>query len=146
MAPAHGTVAGVEQSECRWRLAAEPVATLVTIDERANPHAVPVCFAVLGTDRLVTAVDHKPKRTTALRRLDHVRTHPEVCVLAHHYEDDWGALWWVRVDGDAAVVDEPGDDLVAPLAAKYPAYTARPPAGPAIVVTIRRWSGWSARG
>ena len=135
----------MDAAEGRRRLASAPVATLVTIDERANPHAVPVCFALLGGDRLVTAVDHKPKRTTALRRLDHVRANPAVCVLAHHYEDDWGALWWVRVDGGAVVVDEPGDDLIAPLAAKYPPYAERPPTGPAIVVTIRRWSGWSAR-
>jgi PPOX class probable F420-dependent enzyme len=118
---------------------------LVTIDERANPHAVPVCFAVVGDDRVVSAVDHKPKRTTALRRLVNVRAHPAVCVLAHHYEDDWGALWWVRADGEAVVVDEADPELVAPLVSKYPAYAERPPAGPAIVVTVRRWSGWSAR-
>jgi PPOX class probable F420-dependent enzyme len=136
----------MERSECRRRLTAAPVATLVTIDEHASPHAVPVCFAVIDDEHLVTAVDHKPKRTTALRRLDNVRAHPEACVLVHHYEEDWGALWWVRADGDAVVVDEPGDDLVGPLVAKYPAYADRPPAGPAIVVTIRRWSGWSAQG
>ena len=135
----------MDRAECRWRLAAAPVATLVTIDERANPHAVPVCFAVVGDDRVVSAVDHKPKRTTALRRLVNVRAHPAVCVLAHHYEDDWGALWWVRADGEAVVVDEADPELVAPLVSKYPAYAERPPAGPAIVVTVRRWSGWSAR-
>ena len=60
-------------------------------------------------------------------------------------EDDWGALWWVRADGEAVVVDEADPELVAPLVSKYPAYAERPPAGPAIVVTVRRWSGWSAR-
>ena len=131
----------------RRRLAEARVATLGTVDLEGRPHVVPVCFAWTGDDRLVTAVDHKPKRTTALARLAHVRAHPAVTLLVHHYEDDWDALWWVRVDGTATVVDDPGapTGLLAPLVAKYPAYAERPPAGPAIVVTVERWRGWSAR-
>ena len=125
-------------------LSSARVGRLATVGDNGAVHLVPFCFAVV-TGLIVSAVDHKPKRTGALRRLDNVRAHPAVCALAHHYEDDWDALWWVRVDGDAVVVDEPAEDLVAPLAAKYPAYAERPPSGPAIVVTIRRWSGWSAR-
>ena len=30
------------------------------------------------------------------------------------------------------------------LAAKYPPYRAARPAGPVVIVTPRRWSGWSA--
>jgi PPOX class probable F420-dependent enzyme len=126
-------------------LGSAPVAILATLDDRGRPHLVPVCFALLAEDRVVTAVDHKPKRTTALRRLDHVRARPAVSVLAHHYEDDWAALWWVRADGTGTVVEQPGADLLAPLAVKYRAYAEQPPAGPAIVVTIERWSGWAAR-
>jgi PPOX class probable F420-dependent enzyme len=98
-------------------------------------------------DRLVTAVDHKPKRTTALARLAHVRAHPAVSVLVDEYRDDWDALWWVRVDGTATVLDDVTTEpaLLGPLVAKYAAYVESPPAGPAIVVTVQRWQGWSAR-
>lgn len=130
----------------RHRLAEARVATLGTVDGDGHPHLVPICFALTG-DRLVTAVDHKPKRTTELARLAHVRAHPAVSVLVDHYTDDWDTLWWVRADGPATVVDdlttEPG--LIGPLVAKYAAYTEVPPAGAAIVVTVQRWQGWSAR-
>src|SRR6266852_360954 len=125
----------------RHRLAEARVATLGTVDGDGRPHLVPVCFAWTGDDRLVTAVDHKPKRTPALARLAHVRANPAVTLLVHHYEEDWDALWWVRVDGTAVVIDDPTEpaDLLALLVAKYPAYATRPPAGPAIVVTVERW-------
>jgi len=129
----------------RRRLADAPVATLATLDGEGRPHLVPVCFASLPDGRIVTAVDHKPKTTTELRRLEHVRADPSVSLLVHHYEEDWDALWWVRVDGSAVVVDPVGADLVAALAAKYDPYVEQPPAGPAIVVTADRWRGWSAR-
>ncbi|HEV3452461.1 MAG TPA: TIGR03668 family PPOX class F420-dependent oxidoreductase [Acidimicrobiia bacterium] len=134
----------MEPALMRSRLEAAPVAILATTDDRGHAHLVPVCFALLADDRLVTAVDHKPKRTSALRRLDHVRARPAVSLLAHHYEDDWAALWWVRADGAAVVVDHPDADLLAPLTAKYRPYAERPPLGPAIVVTIERWTGWAA--
>jgi PPOX class probable F420-dependent enzyme len=131
----------------RDRLADARVATLATVDRLGRPHLVPICFAWTRDDRLVTAVDHKPKRTTALTRLEHVRANPAVSVLVHHYEENWDALWWVRVDGVAVVVDDttsqPG--LLEPLIVKYSAYAEQPPAGPAIVVTVERWRGWSAR-
>lgn len=131
----------------RRRLVEARVATLGTVDGDGHPHLVPICFALTGEDRLVTAVDHKPKRTTALARLAHVRAHPRVSVLVDHYTDDWDTLWWVRVDGPATVVDDVTAEagLVAPLVAKYPAYAEVPPAGAAIVVTLQRWQGWSAR-
>jgi PPOX class probable F420-dependent enzyme len=128
----------------RHRLAEARVATLGTVDGEGRPHLVPICFAWAAGDRLVTAVDHKPKRTSALARLAHVRAHPAVSVLVDHYSDDWDTLWWVRVDGTATVVDADAD-LVAPLVAKYAPYSEVAPAGPVIVVTVQRWQGWSAR-
>lgn len=130
----------------RARLAGARVATLATLDGQGRPHLVPVCFARLDDDRIVSVVDDKPKRTPALRRLEHIRAHPEVCLLAQHYEEDWSALWWVRVDGTAQVLDAADPGMLAALAAKYDPYAARPPAGSAIVVTPTRWRGWSAAG
>ena len=129
----------------RRRVAEARVATLGTVDADGHPHVVPVCFASLPDGRIVSAVDHKPKRTTALRRLDHVRANPAVSLLAHHYDDEWERLWWVRVDGTARVVDPVPPDGVAALAAKYVQYAEQPPAGAALVVTVTSWHGWSAR-
>jgi PPOX class probable F420-dependent enzyme len=68
------------------------VARLATADTGGRPHVVPIVFAVEG-DLVWTAVDHKPKRTRALRRLENVRANPRVSLLADHYEEDWSALW-----------------------------------------------------
>ena len=106
---------------------------------------VPITFAVQG-DLLVTAVDHKTKTTTRLRRLANIATHPEVTVLVDHYEDDWDRLWWVRLRGQARVVaDGPDfDQAIARLAAKYDQYRSQRPTGPAILVSIEAVSGWEA--
>lgn len=126
-----------------------PVARLATVSPEGAPHLVPVVFAVDGDldDGVVyTAVDAKPKSTPRLRRLANIHGNPRVCVLADHYADDWTQLWWVRVDGIAAVHHD-GDALATGyrlLRAKYSQYQAVPLDGPVIAVTVRRWSSWHA--
>jgi len=122
------------------------VARLATAGADGRPHVVPIVFACAG-DVLWTAVDDKPKRTRALRRLANVRANPRVAALVDHYEDDWQELWWARADGIARIVDAAaaGEGLAA-LAARYPAYREAPPAGPVLEIAVERWSGWSARG
>ena len=93
-------------------------------------------------DVLHSAVDHKPKTTAKLRRLDDIAVHPDVTVLVDHYDDDWSKLWWVRVRGRATVVDEP-EPARRLLAAKYAPYRERPPAGPFIRVQLVEWRWWS---
>lgn len=119
------------------------VARLATVDPEGRPHLVPVTFAVQN-QRVVTAVDHKPKRSTDLRRLRNIRTNPHVSLLADHYEDDWTRLWWSRADGRAEVAEDGPDRTAAldALAAKYPQYRDRRPAGPVILVEVTHWSGW----
>ncbi len=107
---------------------------------------MPITFAVVG-QAIVHAVDHKPKRTRALRRLDNIAANPAVSVLADHYDEDWDALWWVRADGRARVVkagSEMGTAAIAALVERYAPYRATPPVGPVIVVAVERWSGWVA--
>jgi PPOX class probable F420-dependent enzyme len=125
-----------------------PVARLATVRADGSPHAVPICFALIGDDTIVSAVDHKPKRTDALVRLDNVRTTPAVSVLADHYDDDWSQLWWVRADGAARVVDEGPDRAAAidALALRYAQYVGSRPTGAVLVVEVSRWSGWRATG
>ena len=129
----------------RERAAAAPVARLATVDAEGRPHLVPCCFALEG-DVAYSVVDHKPKRSTALRRLDNIRANPSVCLLVDHYEDDWSALWWVRLDGRARVVTEgpEHEQAIALLCAKYPQYRATPPSGTVVVIDVtasRTWSG-----
>jgi PPOX class probable F420-dependent enzyme len=136
----------VEADEARALFASAPVARLATVHADGLPHLVPITFALDG-DTVVSAVDHKPKRTTRLRRLANIEANPHVAVLADSYEDDWSRLWWVRGDGVARVLERGGEDherAVESLTARYPQYAERPPAGPAIAIRISRWSGWRA--
>jgi PPOX class probable F420-dependent enzyme len=137
----------VTAEEARRLFATARVARLATVGPGGAPHLVPMVFA-LDADTVFSAVDAKPKRTTKLRRLDHVRADPRVTLLADHYEDDWTALWWVRADGRGRVID-PGEPdaqhAVARLAARYEQYAATPPAGPVLAIDVERWTGWRAR-
>jgi PPOX class probable F420-dependent enzyme len=136
----------VDAGEARALFASARVARLATIDAADRPHLVPITFALDG-DEIVSVVDHKPKRTTRLRRLANIEGNPRVAVLADHYEDDWSRLWWVRGDGLARIV-EPGAEeherAAAALAARYRQYVERRPDGPVIAIRISRWSGWRA--
>jgi PPOX class probable F420-dependent enzyme len=106
-----------------------------------------VTFVLL--DGLVcSAVDEvKPKRSTRLARLADVERDPRVGLVVDHYADDWSTLWWVRVDGTAAVhrSGHLHDRALAALVGKYRPYAATPPGGPVLVVTPTRWAGWAAR-
>jgi PPOX class probable F420-dependent enzyme len=127
----------------RELFAAARVAALATLDGDGRPQLVPICFALDG-DRIVSVVDSKPKRTTELARLRNVRADPRVSVLAHHYEDDWSALWWVRIRGSGRVIEDgpEHDDAVALLEGKYPQYCAEPPTGPVLEISIEEISSW----
>jgi hypothetical protein len=65
-----------------------------------------------------------------------------VCLLADVYDDDWTRLWWVRADGTATVRATDADAVDA-LAARYPAYVERRPAGPVVSIEVDTWTGWS---
>lgn len=134
----------LSEEEARARFAAARVARLATTGSDAQPHVVPITFAVEG-DRIYTAVDHKPKTTPNLRRLRNITENPRVALLADHYAEDWATLWWVRVDGRASIV---ADDRMAQrhldtLAERYEQYRHARPDGPVIVIDAERWTGWS---
>ncbi|MEV7968292.1 TIGR03668 family PPOX class F420-dependent oxidoreductase [Sphaerisporangium sp. NPDC088356] len=136
---------GDDQARARMRDAR--VARLGTVGEDGAPHLVPVTFSLDG-DRIVTAVDHKPKSTTNLRRLRNIQANPKVCVLVDHYDDDWTRLWWVRADGVATIVerDEERLPVLASLVAKYPQYADHVPEGPVILIEVTRYTTWSYSG
>lgn len=136
------------EAEVRRRLAGARVAYLGTVTGDGAPHLVPVTFELTGAS-VVIAVDHKPKRSTALARLRNIAANDRVSVLAEHYDDaDWAALWWARADGRARVLtgDPERAEPVRRLCAKYPQYRAEPPAGPVIWIDVARWTGWAYTG
>jgi len=131
--------------QMRRRVEAARVASLATVSADGRPHLVPICFALSG-EVAYFAVDHKPKRSQRLRRIANLRATGVASILVDAYDEDWSALWWVRLDGRGRVVDDPDEKAaaLAALAAKYPQYAERPPGGPVVAVEITAWSGWSA--
>ena len=121
------------------------VARLATIDPDGSPNLVPFCFALVG-DTLYSAVDAKPKERPNLQRLANIDRDPRVAVLVDRYDEDWTAVWWVRVRGQARVLDDDGERErgLSALTQKYPQYVDEPPSGPVIAIAARSWRGWSA--
>ena len=132
--------------EARARFAEARVAVLGTIGPERAPHLVPVVFAMDG-ERIHLAVDSKPKRDGELARVANLRRDPRCALLVHGYDEDWARLWWARADGRATVVDD-GPALERTfvlLRDRYPQYSdGSRVIGPAMVVEVTRWSGWSA--
>lgn len=134
------------QQELRRRVGAAPVARLATVRPDGSPRLVPITFALLG-GLLCFAVDEvKPKRNARLARLGDIARDPRVTLLVDHYDADWTTLWWVRIDGTAAahVDGTTRERALDELAGKYPPYAAARPAGPVVIVTPGRWTGWAA--
>ncbi|HTE60883.1 MAG TPA: TIGR03668 family PPOX class F420-dependent oxidoreductase [Solirubrobacteraceae bacterium] len=138
----------MNEARARELLGGARVARLGTIAPDGRPRLVPICFALAG-DVIYHAVDHKPKATRRLARLADLAADPRATVLADHYEEDWSALWWVRAEGRARVLEVVGDPEAARaldlLAGRYPQYRARRPAGPVIALDLERITGWAAR-
>lgn len=137
----------MDREECRRRFGEAAHAYLATVrSEEPAPHLVPVTFALSG-DEIAVAVDHKPKRTTALQRLRNIEANPLVTFLADHYSPDWSQLWWVRADAHARVVHDGAAHrkAIAHLCRRYSQYRLAPPTGPVIVATVTAWRGWAAQ-
>lgn len=133
----------LEPADARDRFRAAAVARLATVNESGVPHLVPVTFAV-ADDAVCWAIDHKPKSHTDLQRLRNIAVNPAVSFLADHYDENWAALWWVRADGAARILDTPDPKWITLLTNKYRQYRETPPAGPMVLTEVTRWSGWAA--
>jgi len=122
------------------------VGRLATVSGPGRPHVVPVCFALLE-EVVYTAVDHKPKTTSRLRRITDIEATGSACLLVDVYDEDWSNLWWVRLDGRGRVVTDRAEiePAIGALVVKYTQYRQRPPAGPVLALDITRWTSWSAR-
>lgn len=133
----------MDRPEALSRLAVARVGHLATTRPNGDPHIVPATFAIDGV-RIVTAIDHKPKRTGMLQRLSNIQANPVASFLVDQYSEDWTALWWVRVDGHATI-HESGNAWssgVSTLSNKYHQYQEQRPSGPIISIAIDRVRFW----
>jgi PPOX class probable F420-dependent enzyme len=142
-------VAPLDRQAPAWAaelLAAARVGRLATVGRDGRPLVVPVCFVLDGT-RLYSAVDAKPKRTRALRRLRNVTENPRVSLVVDEYDEDWTRLRYVIVEGHADILTEGAEfsRAIDLLVAKYPQYrTLALPrdTGAVIRVTPERFLAW----
>jgi PPOX class probable F420-dependent enzyme len=137
----------MDDDETRRRVETARVARLATRDVEGRLHVVPICF-VLDGEMLYSAVDAKPKRSRALRRLENVRADPDVAVLVDEYSEDWSALWWVRLRGRGRLLGggEERARAVELLRHKYAQYAKQSLDWPVLAIEIDEWRGWSAGG
>jgi PPOX class probable F420-dependent enzyme len=129
-------------------------AVLTTISPDGRPRPVPICF-VLDPRRpvLYTPLDEKPKSTDdplRLARVTDILADPRVVVLVDRWDEDWDHLAWVRILGEASVLQpdaDPGEhaDVVAALRAKYPQYASHDlESRPIIRIAIHHTTSWGA--
>jgi PPOX class probable F420-dependent enzyme len=148
MAVAVDSLTQMERERAVELVEAARVARLATVTADQRVDLVPITYAV-DDGRIVTAIDHKPKSTARLKRLDNIRGNPEVSLLLDEYDDaDWSQLWWVRLRGVAHIVEqgELYERSIKALVAKYPQYQTVTPTGPVIVIEVIRWQWWSGEG
>jgi PPOX class probable F420-dependent enzyme len=127
----------------------QPVAHLATADRLAEPHVVPVCFALAEATLYITA-DEKPKRAGAtLKRFRNITENPQVAVTIDRYAEDWSRLGWVMLRGRADILRDghEHDAAQALLRVRYPQLETMHIAHlPVIAVRIARVTSWGNLG
>ena len=130
----------------RLFVSGQRLAHLATADARAEPHVVPVCFALSHATLYVT-IDAKPKRASAmaLKRVKNILENPAVAVVVDRYDEDWTRLGWVMMSGQAEILAEGAehDAAQAQLRTRYPQLVAMEIAElPVIALRIARTTSW----
>ncbi len=101
---------------------------LATSSRDGVPHNIPICFWFDGSARFYFIIDEKPKRLTGLglKRMRNISENPQVALVIDHYEEDWVCLAYVLIHGEAHIVDDPQEYVLAlrNLRDKYPQYRA----------------------
>lgn len=136
----------MNEASCFDLASACRVAHLATVRPDGRPDIVPIVFAFLHGS-LVFAVDHKPKSTRDLQRLQNVDHQPDVTVLFDHYDDaNWSNLWWVRMRGTATelpVDSVESEQALDALQSRYTQHASHRPPGPVVQITPTQWTGWT---
>lgn len=128
------------------RLNETRVGHLATADANGRPHVIPVCFDYDGR-HIYSVLDAKPKRgsLTGLRRVRNILANPQVSLVIDNYDEDWARLWYLLVQGRAALIEDGPEPpaAIAMLREKYPQYRDMPLEGnPVIRITPERVTGW----
>jgi PPOX class probable F420-dependent enzyme len=142
----------LDQPLVREFLRLERIAHLATADAAGAPHNVPLCFWFDETTRFYFVIDEKPKRVAGLgiKRMRNITANPRVALVIDHYEEEWAFLAFVLISGEAAVVDDPNEYLLAlrNLRDKYPQYRTMALSAdknPIVRVEARRVHAWGER-
>ena len=125
------------------RLTESRFGVLGTVDAERGTHLIPVVYTPLGDARVFIAIDDKPKRSRQLRRLVNIERNPRVSLLVQHSHSDWTQLWWVRVDGHAAIRSTIEPQVERLHRSRYPQLEGHE-LGPWIDIAVDAISGWSA--
>ena len=131
----------------RWQvrlLEDERSGVLGTIARSGLPQLVPVCYALVG-DAIAVAIDEKPKQGATLARVRNIERDPRATLLVDHYEERWEQLAWLRLEGDADIVERGSDwpEALEALRRRYPRYRSMALEGlPVIRLRPARVVGW----
>ena len=121
------------------------VGHLATADAGGAPHAIPVCYAVVGNTLYIT-IDEKPKRQDRpLKRVRNILENPQASFVVDRWDEDWSRLGWVMLRGHAEIlyVGAEHDRAQALLIARYPQYrTMQLGDLPVIALRIARATAW----
>ncbi len=140
----------------RRLLAASRTATLATLDPLDRPRLVPCCFAVDPARAVIwTPIDEKPKQTAEPRQLGRVQdlmAWPSVSLLVDRWSEDWSELGWLRLHGQAHLLepDEPAAarerrTAIVALRERYPQYRGHDlESRPIIVIELTEAIRWAA--
>ena len=125
---------------------AQRVARLATADAQGEPHAIPVCFVLVG-DALYIGIDEKPKRVpaAALKRLRNIAENPAVAIIVDRYDEDWSRLGWVMLRGRAEILacGTEHDQAQRLLSARYPQLaTMQIERLPVIAIRVTKVASW----
>ncbi|HUG48080.1 MAG TPA: TIGR03668 family PPOX class F420-dependent oxidoreductase [Candidatus Limnocylindria bacterium] len=129
-------------------------AVLATLAADGRARLVPITYAYdPDTGLLYSALDDKRKSVDDPRELARVRdiaVRPRVSVLVDRWSEDWSRLAWLRLDGEATLL-EPADHAeehawaLHLLRGRYPQYASHSLAQrPVVRVEITGVAGWSA--
>jgi PPOX class probable F420-dependent enzyme len=128
-------------------LRAARVAHLATADAIGQPHVIPICFVLDGSE-IFSAIDEKPKRTSPrpLKRLRNISENPNIALVVDRYDEDWQKLAYVLVIGTAKILlrGKRHEHAVRLLRRKYPQYRSMAlDQRPMIRISLKRVVTWS---
>ena len=96
---------------------------------------------------IYSSIDEKPKQGNheSLRRIVNIKANPNVCVVIDHYEENWGKLKFIIVQGKAKLImsGEEHQQAIIQLRKKYPQYRfMNIQARPIIKIKPRKYVAW----